>query len=69
MSRISDILSKLGRQQTVEVLGLEVNITVLNNIASSLSIHDKEEFVKSVAEVIEKYVMTKRGSILILKPI
>ncbi len=54
MSRITDILTKLGRQQVVEVLGLEVNSSVINNLASSLSLHDKEEFAKRVGEVIEK---------------
>ena len=57
MSRLTETLGKLGRQQIVEVLGLEINSTVINNLASSLPLHDKDEFNKSIGDIIEKYVL------------
>jgi len=51
---LSEILPKLAKQQTVEVLGLEVNSAVINNLVACLSMHDKDDFAKGVGEVIEK---------------
>lgn len=54
MHHITDVLPKLAKQQHIEVLGLDVNSSVINTLAACLDSSDKEEFDKSVSDVIEK---------------
>jgi hypothetical protein len=55
MNRMTEVLPKLAKQLSVEVIGLEVNSVLINSIVSCLPMHEKEEFQKGVVELIEKY--------------
>jgi len=54
MSHITDTLSKLSKQQTVELLGIEANSTLIKTLSSFLQIHDKEQYNRSVTEILER---------------
>lgn len=54
MAHIAETLSKLSKQQFVELVGLEVNNSMINTMASYFQVNDKDQFRKSVGEFLEK---------------
>jgi len=60
LNHISDTLSKLSKQQTVEVFGIELNSGVIRSLCSLLDFSDKDEFKKSVLEVIARHPRQKK---------
>ena len=53
MSHIEGVLPKLSKQQVVELVGLDVNSAIIKSLAL-LQVQEKEEYGKTVGEIVEK---------------
>ncbi|CAL8138262.1 unnamed protein product [Orchesella dallaii] len=60
MHHITDVLPKLAKQQQIEVLGMDVNSSVVNTLAACLVSSDKDEFHKGVSDAIEKHTRLRK---------
>jgi hypothetical protein len=59
MAHIESVLPKLSKQQVIELVGMDVNNSVVKSLAS-LPLQEKEEYDKSVAEIIDKHPRHKK---------
>ncbi|CAG7836539.1 unnamed protein product, partial [Allacma fusca] len=59
MSHVESVLPKLSKQQVIELIGLDVNNSIIKSLAS-LQLQDKEDYDSSVAEVVEKHFRCRK---------
>jgi len=60
IGHISEALRKLSKQQVVEVLGVEVSSDCVKILCSDLDITDKDQFNKSVSEILDRHPRQKK---------